>query len=98
LSDLAEPANIKAYEYLLRMRLDRLKASAVTELTRQVEEAEAAYEELLGTAEATLWLRDLDAFNAGWQEMIVERDEQAASGPAAAGAKKTVRRRKAVQG
>lgn len=98
LSEPAEPANIKAYEYLLRMRLDRLKASAVTELTRQVEEAEAAYEELLGTAEATLWLRDLDAFKDGWEEMIVERDAEAASGPAAAGAKKTVRRRKVVKG
>lgn len=99
LSEPAEPEIIKAYEYLLRMRLDRLKASAVTELTRQVDEAEAAYEELRGTAEATLWLRDLEAFSAGWQDMIEERDAEAAAGPASAGGgtKKTIKRRKGVK-
>ncbi len=81
ISEPLEPGSIKAYEYLLRMRLDRLKASAVVELTKQVEAAEAAYAELEETTEADLWLRDLDEFEAAWDDMLAARAAAATSGP-----------------
>ena len=94
LSDPDEPASIKAYEYLLRMRLDRLKAAAVVELTEQVEAAEAATADLEGTEEVDLWLRDLDDFEAAWAEMCAERDAEADAGPVK---KVAVKKRKMVR-
>ena len=81
LSEPLEPGSIKAYEYLLRMRLDRLKASAIQELTKQVDAAEAAYAELEATTEAELWIRDLDEFDAAWTAMQAERAAESSSGP-----------------
>jgi DNA topoisomerase-2 len=94
ISEPLEPGSIKAYEYLLRMRLDRLKASAIVELTRQVEAAEAAYVELEGTEEADLWLRDLDEFEAAWDAMLESR----AAASAVAPKKKVVKRKGAGAG
>jgi DNA topoisomerase-2 len=82
LSDPKEVDNIKSYEYLLRMRLDRLKAAAVDELTRQVEAAEAAFKELEATSEAELWLKDLADFELAWTALQAERATEAADEPA----------------
>lgn len=81
LSDPDAPMSIKAYEYLLRMRLDRLKASAVMELTEQVDAAEASAASLEATAEVDLWLKDLDDFETAWNDMCEERTAQSSDGP-----------------
>jgi DNA topoisomerase-2 len=52
--------DLKGYEYLLRMRVDRLKASAVAELEREVADAKAAMAALKAMTLEGLWLRDLD--------------------------------------
>jgi DNA topoisomerase-2 len=88
LSDPKELGNIRSYEYLLRMRLDRLKAAAVDELTRQVEAAEAAFKELEETSEAELWLKDLADFESAWAALIAERSQEAADAPAVAAPKR----------
>ncbi len=90
LSDPDAPTNIKAYEYLLRMRLDRLKAAAVVELTEQVEAAEATAAALEATEEVDLWLRDLDDFEAAWNEMCAERAAQVSDSPTKATKKRKV--------
>jgi hypothetical protein len=58
--------SLDGYEYLLRMRIDRLKAAAVLTLETEI----AAVEEEICVLEATtaenLWLKDLDDFMAGW--------------------------------
>lgn len=68
LSEPDSPHSLKAYEYLLRMRVDRLKASAVAELEREVAETKATYERLEATTPQALWLEDLVVFEAAWKD------------------------------
>jgi DNA topoisomerase-2 len=75
LSRPAEPDSVDAYEYLLRMRMDRVKATAVTEAQKAVEEARAAVARLEGTRAEDLWMRDLDEFEAAWRLTRQKREE-----------------------
>lgn len=75
LSKPDEPDNVDAYEYLLRMRMDRVKASAVVEQERAVEEARAACKRLEGTRAEDLWLKDLEEFEMAWRAMRTAREE-----------------------
>lgn len=85
--------SVDSYEYLLRLRMDRVKAAAVVEQEKAVAVARAALAELEGTAAATLWLRDLEEFLASWCKMRSEREAALAGGgarrKAAAGGKAT---------
>jgi DNA topoisomerase-2 len=80
--------NIKGYEYLLKMRLDRLKATAVEELEGRVHETELVLEELQATSEQQLWLRDLDEFEAAYDKLVEERELERDDALGAAGGKK----------
>jgi DNA gyrase/topoisomerase IV subunit A len=73
------PDTIKSYEYLMSMRLDRLKASKVEELLREVERAQERLDELRGTHESMLWIKDLDEFETEYVKMIEERTAEATS-------------------
>ena len=75
LSDPAAPTHLDAYEYLLRMRMDRVKANAVVEQEKAVEAARAAIRLLEGTKAEDLWLRDLEEFLAAWKAMRQGREE-----------------------
>jgi hypothetical protein len=68
-----KPDDVDSYEYLLRLRMDRVKASAVQDQEKAVAAANAAVKILEGTAAATLWLRDLADFEAVWSKMKEER-------------------------
>jgi DNA topoisomerase-2 len=72
--------NVDAYEYLLRLRMDRVKAAAVAEQERAVAVARAAVAELEGTTAQAMWLRDLEAFSAAWTKMQAEREAALAGG------------------
>ncbi len=80
--------NIKGYEYLLKMRLDRLKATAVEELESKVQETEEVLEELRATSEQELWLRDLEEFEAAYDKLVEEREAERSDALGAAGGKK----------
>ena len=71
--------SVDAYEYLLRLRMDRVKASAIEEAEKDVLEARMAYETLRDTTASALWLDDLNEFETAWSMMQVHR-ENAASG------------------
>lgn len=75
LSKPEESETVDAYEYLLRMRMDRVKATAVVEQEKAVEAARAAIQRLEGTRAEDLWLADLEEFEAGWSAMRVGREE-----------------------
>ena len=75
LSRPAEPESVEAYEYLLRMRMDRVKATAVVEQQKAVEAARAAIAALEGTRPEDLWLKDLDEFEMAWKAMRQMREE-----------------------
>lgn len=95
LPPLSEGAGLKGYEYLLRMRIDRLKASSVAELEREVADLRAKAAALEATTVEALWSTDLDAFSAAWTDYVAWREstyESAATDGVAVKPKKTVRR------
>ena len=83
-----KPDDIKSYDYLMSMRLDRLKASGVAELMAQVEKSREQVEELKLTSETELWLSDLDEFETEYETFIAAREADAAEDAAAGGSKK----------
>ena len=66
--------SIESYEYLLRLRMDRVKASAIADAEALVARARAAVEELQATTASALWLKDLDDFEVAWLKMRAERE------------------------
>ena len=96
LSDPSAEAGLKGYEYLLRMRIDRMKASSLVEMEAEIAAARAAKITLEATTPENMWLTDLAEFDTAWQSYSVERtnmtaasaDVEPASGGAAGGAKK----------
>ena len=86
---------LKAYDYLLRIRIDRIKASAVAELRAEVAKATAERDLLASKSVETLWLADLDTFEAAYTAYLAKRvavvaeaqKTAAGGGKAAAGAK-----------
>ena len=89
--------NVDAYDYLLRLRMDRVKAAAVDDQKRAVAVAQAAVTELEGTTAQQLWLRDLDDFQLAWAKMREAREAMLTgkTAPAKAGKKITIRPKKA---
>ena len=73
LSMPTEPEQVDAYEYLLRMRMDRVKANAVVEQEQAVMKATELYKKLDNTIAADLWKEDLSTFEASWQKLLMAR-------------------------
>jgi hypothetical protein len=73
LSNPSMPESVDAYEYLLRMRIDRVKASAVEELMKQVNDRVCARDILSAKKPEDLWLSDLDEFEAAWEKYSAAR-------------------------
>ena len=74
LPSLSDGEGLKGYEYLLRMRVDRLKAKAVQELTEDVAALCEKRDTLLATTANALWIADLDNFASAWTEYIAWRN------------------------
>jgi len=70
---LSDGDGLKGYEYLLRMRVDRLKASAVTELEKEVLETQGSHATLLATRPEDIWLTDLNEFDEAWSDYCTWR-------------------------
>jgi DNA topoisomerase-2 len=91
---LSTPFNeevVDSYEYLLRLRIDRVKASAIEEAEKQVAAAKAAVEELEGTTAITLWTRDLDEFESAWLTTRKEHEDMLLNGSVPQKSKKKIR-------
>jgi DNA topoisomerase-2 len=73
LSNPDKPEDVDSYDYLLRLRMDRVKASAVEEAEKAVLAARMAYEKLRDTTASALWLSDLDDFEEAWCSMEQHR-------------------------
>lgn len=89
LSNPEKPDDVDSYDYLLRLRMDRVKASAVEDAERAVLAARMAYEALRDTTASALWLSDLNEFEESWKGMEAHR-HAAASSVGAAPKKKRV--------
>jgi hypothetical protein len=87
--------DLKAYEYLLRLRVDRLKATAVAELEREVADHQEKHRVLLGTTQELLWLSDLRTFRSAYEVYAKAREDSYASAAATAVAEKAPKKRAA---
>lgn len=86
LPPLSDGEGLKGYEYLLRMRVDRLKASAVLDLERELAALNTARDTLAATTPETLWLNDLETFSEAWVGYTAWRTEAYASAATEGGA------------
>jgi DNA topoisomerase-2 len=65
--------SVEGYDYLLRLRMDRVKATAVEDAEAQVVAARKAVAELGATTAGQLWLNDLTDFETAWEKMVKVR-------------------------
>jgi DNA topoisomerase-2 len=65
-----EAADLRGYEYLLRMRVDRLKAAAVLELESELATVKAARDALASKSAEELWLTDLGIFSSAYDAFM----------------------------
>ena len=90
---LSDGDGLRGYEYVLRMRVDRLKASAVAELEKEVADTLVAHAALVATKPESLWLTDLDEFDEAWSEYCSWRTATYASSAGTVPLKKKVVRK-----
>jgi hypothetical protein len=62
------------------MRIDRLKASSLDELKKEMDERILDRDELFTTSEEELWSDDLDLFEVAYKEYEIVRKSTYASG------------------
>ena len=62
-----KPDEYDSYEYVLKMRIDRVKQAAVIELDRQVDEKQNEILQLEAETGSSLWLKDLEEFLQSWE-------------------------------
>jgi DNA topoisomerase-2 len=73
LSNLEAPDEYDSYDFVLKMRIDRLKQSAVIELDTAISQKEGEIEHLEGQSGASLWLADLAELEEAWKKYMVLR-------------------------
>jgi DNA topoisomerase-2 len=95
LSNPDRPDAYDSYEYVLRMRMDRVKQSAVQELDVEWEEKRVEIERLDAETGSSLWLADLEAFRLTWVQYSAER---VASSVSVVSDEKVVKKRKPAVG
>jgi DNA topoisomerase-2 len=99
LSDPGAADSVDGYEYVLRLRIDRVKQSAILELDKQVADRCGQMEVLEKQTPANMWLSDLEDFEAAWKKYVGERNTALMEGTVATEGKiKKVARRKPAAG
>ena len=96
LTDPARPESVDAYEYVLRMRIDRLKASAIDTLDGEIRELRGKREALERDTPVAMWLSDLADFEETWKTYADARTAEMAGTAASSDAKGKKRVKKVV--
>ena len=73
LSNMDKPDEYDSYEYCVKMRIDRVKQSAVVDLDKQIAEKQTEIDRLEMETANSLWLSDLDDFEVSWNDMSALR-------------------------
>jgi DNA topoisomerase-2 len=68
-SDREAPDTLGAYEYLLRMRIDRIKKASVEASVKDVEVTKKKIDVLEATTAKDIWNQELDEFLEAWKKM-----------------------------
>ena len=75
LSETKNVDSVDSYVYLLRLRIDRVKASAIEDAEKAVMKAQEMLKKLEETTAVTMWLNELEEFELSWNSMKKERLE-----------------------
>lgn len=75
LSGVATADSVDAWEYVLRLRMDRVKQSAVDAAEAAVVAAETAVQKLRDTTASAIWMQEIDEFLSAWEDYAKERVE-----------------------
>lgn len=79
LSNPSAPDAYDSYDYVTKMRIDKVKQSAIIEMDKHIVEKRAEIERLENETAQSLWLSDLDDFEEAWKVYSQHRtDEQTA--------------------
>jgi DNA topoisomerase-2 len=81
LDAMDQPDSVDSYEYLLKMRMDRVKASAVEDARKHVEATKLSLEILKSTSAENLWLRDLEVIEKSWVALQAAREAASSTAP-----------------
>lgn len=73
LSSIHEADSVDSYEYLLRLRIDRVKASAIEDAEMAVMKSYELLKILENTNATQIWLKELDEFMVAWNAMKDDR-------------------------
>jgi DNA topoisomerase-2 len=74
-----DPDSIDSYEFVLRMRIDRVKASAVVALEAEVATARDKFAVISAKSAVQLWSEDLNEFEIAWNTYCQLRTGEASS-------------------
>jgi DNA gyrase/topoisomerase IV subunit A len=74
-----KPDEYDSYEYVLKMRIDRVKQSAVIELDKQITEKQDEISALQSETGSSLWLKDLEEFLQSWDAYSKSRITESVS-------------------
>jgi DNA topoisomerase-2 len=69
ISDETKADTVDGYDYVLKMRIDRLKKSSIDEMDKQIAGKRAEIDELEKKTAQSLWLSDLTDFENAWEKM-----------------------------
>lgn len=94
LSCMDQPYAYDSYDYVLRMRMDRVKQSAIEELDGQIREKETEIARLEGETAASLWLADLAELEQAWNRMAAARTAESVAVASSESAVKAPRKRR----
>jgi DNA topoisomerase-2 len=72
---------LASFEYLLRMRIDRLKAKAVTDLEQELATLKESRDLLASKSPESLWLTDLNVFSGAFEVFQKAREATRVSEP-----------------
>lgn len=70
-----KPDEYDSYEYVVRMRIDKVKKSAIIEMDKQIIDKQTEIDRLEGETASSLWLADLDDFDEAWEKYVQVRNE-----------------------
>jgi DNA topoisomerase-2 len=73
LSCPSKPDEYDSYDYVLKLRIDRVKQSAIVELDEQILEKQEEIRKLEEATATSLWLDDLQEFEEAWLKYSKER-------------------------
>lgn len=97
-SDRTSPQTLGAYEYLLRMRVDRIKKSSIENAEAEVVATKKELAELEAMTAPQIWERELEEFLEAWEEkelgMLAILRASSGSAGGQTGKKKIVRKGK----